>query len=309
MSSPEKRKRVKQRIRIKNEKIQKLTAFIILVFIAAVIVALITGAFIYFALRVRKFDISGDTEYKKEQIINATGIDIGHNLIFLDTVGTAENVEKALPYCDNVRVTKKLPSTLVVRTQKAVPVYAFAINETTFALTNSNLKVLEISGTVPEGIIGVQSSALTQYSEGSILQFVSGESGEDTIGYLTEISAAFEKTDFIKNINALNITDSKSIYVIYQDRIVIRLGDSKNLTQKLSLASKAIREEDANSDKQTGVLDVSSPEKAVFAAKDINSIPELSAWISAVEDDETVQEAAEGITDKDNNNNEEEKSQ
>ena len=80
-----------------------------LVICAAIIVALT----LFF--RVDTVKISGQQRYTDEQVREASGIQVGDNLILLNKYDVAGNIVEALPYIEDTRINRKLPSTLIIQ--------------------------------------------------------------------------------------------------------------------------------------------------------------------------------------------------
>lgn len=80
--------------------------------VLAVVVALTVGATVFF--RVEAIAVSGNSRYHQQEIIDATGIQMGDNLFQMNKFELERQVEQALPYIEDVRIRRSLPSTVVV---------------------------------------------------------------------------------------------------------------------------------------------------------------------------------------------------
>ncbi len=259
---------------------------------------IVISPIIFFAVfRVKNIEIDGTIPYTAEEVMAACGIEKGENLFFADVEQASDLVEKALPYTDNVEVKKKLPNTLVFHAETTQQKYAVEISEGTYAITNEDFKVLEISGIIPEGIVPIIGPKPTQFETGGILSFASsGEQapeetdeenkkedendGEEeqqpsdpTLKLINSISSAIENYD-IKDIDLINISSNTNIYLIYQGRLVLRLGDSSNIESKLSLGKRAV-EDKQNGDIITGTVNLTVSQQAYVHPADYRDIPEL----------------------------------
>ena len=78
----------------------------------AVVVALTMGATVFF--QVESIEISGNQRYTQEEVIQATGIQIGDNLFHLNKYAIYDQVEQNLPYIETIQIRRGLPSTIRV---------------------------------------------------------------------------------------------------------------------------------------------------------------------------------------------------
>ena len=78
----------------------------------AVIVALTVGATVFF--RVETVTVTGNQRYTQEEIVAASGIQLGDNLYSLNKVRIDRNLRTALPYIGNLTINRVLPSTIVI---------------------------------------------------------------------------------------------------------------------------------------------------------------------------------------------------
>ena len=80
--------------------------------LVAVGVALTMGATVFF--RVESVVISGNERYSQEEIIAASGIQVGDNLYGLNKVRIDQNIRTSLPYIGDLTINRALPNTIVI---------------------------------------------------------------------------------------------------------------------------------------------------------------------------------------------------
>jgi len=267
-------------------------AIVIVGFFLALSVIIVPIIF-FTVFRVKNVQLEGSTLYTQEEIMEASGIENGENLFFANVEKGAQAVEKNLPYADNVTIKKKLPNTLVFYVETTDCAYAVEVSPGTYALTNSELKVLEISGVIPENVVPIVGANPVLYDLGEKLAFnvkadaetteaevedeeTSRPAVDQTFNLISEITTAISEYG-IKDINLINISSNTNIYLIYQKRIVLRLGDSSDIDSKLSLGKRAI-EDEQNSDIVTGTVNLTVNHQAYVHSSDYRDIPELMEY-------------------------------
>ncbi len=266
-------KRLKRKRRIRLAMV--ITAFFLLLSI------LISPIIIFAVLRVKTFTVEGGSTYTNEEIIAASGIKYGKSLVFADLDEAAESIEKTLPYADNVKLTKKLPNGIVIRFEETSDAFAVEMTGGMYAITNSNLKVLKLSGRVPEGVALISGAVPVKADPGSIVAFAQSEDDEEqtdkTLELLKKITGAIETAN-IKDVNLIDVSSRSNIYLIYQQRIVMRFGDSTNIEGKLSLGQYTVDEENKIDPTQYGIVNLTIDKQAYFNPADFEDIQELVSY-------------------------------
>lgn len=133
-----------------------------LIIMLAVVAAIVFGVAIFF--KVTTIEVQGNTLYSAEDVIAASGIEPGDNLLLVNKATTAGNILAALPYVEEVRgIVRSLPETVVIQIQESEASFAVQTDVNTTWLVNSRGKALEkVEGELPEGqpqILGVSVKA------------------------------------------------------------------------------------------------------------------------------------------------------
>ena len=224
--TPEERQiRIKQLKRKRN-----IRKAIVAVGFLLVLTIFVSPILILTLFRVKSFTVEGTSTYSNEEIISASGIILGKNLLFADLDEAAENIEKTLPYTDEVQITKKLPDEIIIRYETTEKAYAIGMSNGLYALTDSNLKVLEITGNRPADVALIVGAVPYETTTGEIAAFdVIGDDEkkeefvDETLALLQQITGALAENE-LKDISLISVSEKSDIYLIYQGRIVLKLG-------------------------------------------------------------------------------------
>lgn len=277
--------------RLKRKRNFRLAIVIIGFFLALSII--ISPILLFTVFRVKTFTVEGTGVYSNEEIIAASGIELGKSLLFADLDEASENIEKTLPYTDEVRLTKKLPSGIIIRFEETSRAFAVELSGGMYALTNSNLKVLELTGELPEDVAVITGVVPVKSQVGEVLSFAADEDGTDlTSSLITRIAAAVEQSG-IEDIDLVNVASRSDIYMIYQGRIVLRFGDSTDIESKISLGAKVIDKENTIDPSQCGTVDLTIVKKAYFNPSDFDDIEELVEYEQIYASQQAQEEPAE----------------
>ena len=122
-----------------------------LIIMLAVVAAIVFGVAIFF--KVTTIEVQGNTLYSAEDVIAASGIEPGDNLLLVNKATTAGNILAALPYVEEVRgIVRSLPDTVVIQIQESEASFAVQTDVNTTWLVNSRGKALEkVEGELPGG--------------------------------------------------------------------------------------------------------------------------------------------------------------
>lgn len=273
-----------------RSKIRKLirTVLVALAFVIGIFL-LIGTVTAFFVFRVKTFEFDGSSTYSHAEIEAASGVVQGSNLLFLNLKQTARQIEETLPNLVDVEVRRKLPNTLVIAYDETTMAYAVQTGENAFAVTNSGFKVLSHMNAQPAGtVLVVTASAPLASREGTVLSFVNDPNSDDpTLHAMLGIAAAIAESGAEK-INEINVTDLQNLYLIYDGRVLVKLGGATQLEEKLMLCVNSMAKEDAIDTTHGGTLTLTVPAHAYFLQTKIADIPELAPYLPKTAPEEEV---------------------
>lgn len=80
--------------------------------VLTLLVALTVGVTVFF--RVEQVVVSGNSRYTQEDVVAATGIQVGDNLYRMNKFQINQEVRRALPYVNELNIMRKLPNTILI---------------------------------------------------------------------------------------------------------------------------------------------------------------------------------------------------
>lgn len=238
----EKRKELskKERRRKKRNKRIKLVLKIVL------LIAIIAGGTV-FALTSPIFNI------KDIQVLNNNQIDAG-TIISLSELATGQNIFKFSSnkviskikensYIENVRIHRKLPSTIQIDVEERIPTYSIDYVGK-YAIINNQGYILEIS----EDNKGLPIILNSKTAEGEIS--TNQRLNDEDLGKLEDvlkIMSSAKENNLDTEVTNIDISD-KNEYIIYleQEKKRIHLGDSSNLSNKMLYIVAILEQEKDN---------------------------------------------------------------
>ena len=292
--TPEARERYEKKLKIVTRNRRILFGTVAVVVVAAVFAVLsLTVLFNVSEVKVAK----AGKHYQPEQIIEAADVDVGDNMVATNWDRVKEKVEQKLPYVLSLEIKKTASGKITFSVVDDTATLVFKTSKG-YALADANCKVLEIVKEKPKnkGLTLLTVKNRINADPGEIISFA--DDGESIL-YDTIRTAI--KNSGIGNITGIDISDPENIYLEYQNRYRLYLGNSEDIEYKLREAKKIIAEEDENDPNQIGEINLSilkkvyvekldTLEETTTAKKDVTTQPETTAPDSTdePEEDETT---------------------
>ena len=292
--TPEARERYEKKLKIVTRNRRILFGTVAVVVIAAVFAVLsLTVLFNVSEVKVAK----AGKRYQPEQIIEAADVDVGDNMVATNWDRVKEKVEQKLPYVLSLEIKKTVSGKITFSVVDDTATLVFKTSKG-YALADANCKVLEIVKEKPKnkGLTLLTVKNRINADPGETISF-----SDDSESILYDTIRTAIKNSGIGNITGIDISDPENIYLEYQNRYRLYLGNSEDIEYKLREAKKIIAEEDENDPNQIGEINLSilkkvyvekldTLEETTTAKKDVTTHPESTAPDSTdePEEDETT---------------------
>ena len=210
--------------------------------------------------------VSGEhTYYTAEEIIEASGIELGDNLLTVNKAAVAARIKTALPYVAEVQIKVSLPNTVTLLVTEYEVTYAIRDEQNGWWLINREGRILEpTSAQEADDHICVTGMTICVPEVGQTLQPAGGEDTDET-----ELSAQREavilvlqtletEPDIAKQIVSIDVRASYDISMWYGTQYQIVFGNTSRMTYKIA-ALRGVLDTFAKENQMynTGVIDVS----------------------------------------------------
>lgn len=202
---------------------------------------------------INEITITGDTIYASDEIINASEVNVGDNLIFVSKKKINNKVTETLPYVGSVKVKRHLPTGLELVVTKTDATFAVT-QDGYFTLLNEKGKVLEANTEfIGENITLLNLGNIISANVGQDIELES----KDLLDKLIEVQTACNESG-LKDISSIDLSDIYNIKLTYQGRITLELGETNksNLVKKLALGAKAIEHQNEENELFRGTINL-----------------------------------------------------
>jgi cell division protein FtsQ len=188
-------------------------------------------------LSIIEINVSGASKYKENEIIKASGISPGANMLFLDKNGVKQKIISAMPYISEVLIKFDLPDKVEISISETEALAAIGSNGG-FLLVDAKCKIVEKVERLPKGMIEVKGFKSAVEAVGGKL---TATQGDDTrLRYVEEILAAFDTAGIQDGVSYLDVTNMGNVCFGYMDKFTVVLSGSSGVAAKLSKLPEAI---------------------------------------------------------------------
>jgi len=238
--------------------------------VLALLVAITVGATVFF--RVETVQVNGNSRYTQEEVVAASGIQIGDNLYHMNKYQVAGDIREKLPYVEELSIVRNLPSTIVITVKEwdAVAQILPADAPATIVDEKTGEEVpVETAG--EPWLISVGGKLLEQAPADSTVMEVSGltalmpragtalavpQDEQDELAGLLALLTALEQRDLMGRVSRVEV-ESTQVRLRYADRFNVKMPLNGDFSYHLSVVEKVIPQIDAKHGEQAeGSMDL-----------------------------------------------------
>lgn len=217
--------------------------------------ALVFGLSVFF--RVSGIEVEGNAFYSVEEIIDASGIEEGDNLFFINRFSAVSRIFSKLPYVEKAVINRSLPNKLVIEVSESKAIACISAENGTWAI-DKNCKLLSlVKNEELEGLIRIEGLLPIAPEAGQII--APGEAESPKVLYLSEILTQIETLSINDKITFIDISGITNPTFDYLGRFTVKLGTNDNTEYKFQCLLSAV---EALSEGDRGTLDLSIDKRA-----------------------------------------------
>jgi len=194
--------------------------------------------------RVQEIEVRGAESYTAEEIIDASGIDMGDNLFFINRSTASSNIFSRKPFVEEASIERILPNTIIIKVEESRALAYVDWEGQTWMMTGG-CKMLG-SGTMEElqGLIHVKNITPANVSAGEIMTVDPAESLKLT--YVQELLQCMDGLGMTADVTEIDIQNAADPTFEYLDRFTVKMGPNENTDYKLRKLLSAVMDMDAS---------------------------------------------------------------
>ncbi len=234
----------KRKERQKKAKKRRLIAWFIFIMVLLLAVGVILSFTVLFPIKNLTF--TGSKIYSSQQIMDASGIDVGDNLFNISQERTLNKLKATLPFIETVKFERTMPDTLKVTVTDAKKYACYQVGNKYYTVSFDGW-VLQESNKPTEHVFLVVANGV-KCKVGSALEFEDEKTKEKI-----ENIVKFLNNEKI-SIDYINVTNDVNLTVGVEKRFDVEFGTENSLEAKIKHLKTTINSIDEN---KIGSIDLS----------------------------------------------------
>ena len=196
------------------------------------VMLLVVAIFIFCAaifFKITDIVVEGNNLYTDEEVVEASGLALGDNLLAVSRGTVAGRIQASLPYVEDVQVGRALPGTVTVTVRESDAVYAVYAANGTVWLMNSSGKLLEQASPGASSYPWLVGVTVQTPQAGD--QAVCAET--EALDAALKVIQLLEATDYLPKIVEIDVTKPYDIILRYESLYEIHLGGVDQMEYKM----------------------------------------------------------------------------
>jgi len=219
--------------------------------VLVICVAIIAALTLFF--RVDQIEVTGQQRYTTEQVQEASEIQIGDNLILLNKYDAVGSIVETLPYVEDTRINRKLPSKLIIEVTECGTPVAVVQDGYTWLISSRGKIVDQLDVSAAAEYAGVSGCQLLAPSIGTKVALATDFSTQQSS--LLSLLAVLEEKDMMERVDGIRMDDLSAIYMDYDGRFTVKMPYGADYAQKMQILQMALESEYVQ-DNMTGTFDM-----------------------------------------------------
>lgn len=222
-----------------------------------IIVVIILTMSVFF--KISTINVEGNSIYSDQDIIDASGIQIGDNLFFINRISAGSRVVVKLPYVDSVSIVRELPNSCTIVVEESRAVASISVGDELWSVTHSG----KFLGTVDEDdpLVLPEITGLTVSTASVGDNIAVPENEKDKLEYLIQILEQIKLRGIEGHITAIDVSSASDPVIEYQSRFTVKFGELDDTEYKFGKMLSAVSK---LSPDDAGTLDLSDENKVIF---------------------------------------------
>ncbi|SHH92951.1 Cell division septal protein FtsQ [Sporobacter termitidis DSM 10068] len=214
-----------------------------------IIVIVIFGISVFF--RISDIEVKGAGKYTVDQIISASGIKIGDNLVFIDPGAVAAAIKTNLPYLSDVQISKIVPDKIAINVTESQPLAAVSVDNTWYIIDQKARVLEKTDSATAQGKISVTGLIPTDAPVGR--QLAVGDGEQTKLLYLANVLSAIQNAGISGDVQSVDVSNIGNIQFSY-GRFTVIMGTGEDADYKMVKLHDVIATLEPD---DTGKIDVS----------------------------------------------------
>lgn len=203
--------------------------------LAAIVFGTVLSLFVFF--KIEMIEVSNESIYTDEQIVAASGLSTGDNLIRFISSKSEQRICSELPYIESAKIKRVFPNKLVITVAPVRTDAVIVAGESKYVIDKSG-KLLDTSDAVGGASVLLGVAPAEGYTAKIGEPFVT--ENEAALGYAKQILCAAEELGLSDKLTVVDVGTTLDIMLVYDKRVAVIFGTYANIESKLRMLREIV---------------------------------------------------------------------
>lgn len=229
---------------------RKTNAFFAPVALVLVLVAMVFVVGLFF--RVQNIEVIGSQSYTDTEIIEASGIEKGDNLFFINRFSASTNIFSKLPYVDAASIERSMPNTIIITVDESRAAAYLSWQGQNWMITATGKLLGSVDAAALGSLVKVVNLEPVSPTVGETFNVAAEDELKKT--YLLDLLQTLQADGLTDNVKQIDLSNPSNPSMDYLGRFTVQLGSDFDLDYKLRMLMATVNQLGAE---ETGIIDVS----------------------------------------------------
>lgn len=210
-----------------KRRISKLKVALLISLILLILAGITTTLMLTVFFNVNTIKVVGRSIYSEQEIIDASGITVGDNILRMSSDAITKNVTESLPYIKTVKLNKSLPDAVGIEVTPATESMVFETSDGMFVV-DADYKILRSTNERPENLLRVKGIASEKFLLGNTVAFSENHQRD----VLKDIIGLCNAKGF--DLLLVDVESLVDIKFVINGRLYIKLGSYTEMGSKFN---------------------------------------------------------------------------
>jgi cell division protein FtsQ len=223
-----------------------------------IVLAVVLAMSVFF--KVSKITVVGNSAYTAQEIIDASGIEEGDNLFFVNRIAAGSRIIAKLPYIQSATVTPGLPNRVTITVSESQAIAYIPLEKDNWTIDSTGKILGKAEGTAAAKLIRVDGITLYHPTVGEIASTEAEDAAKVT--YLADILDQIQSRKIMDYVTDIDMSTVANPSFDYLGRFTVKLGSDENIEYKFGMLLSAVSQ---LKDGDYGTIDLSIDKQAHFS--------------------------------------------
>ncbi len=208
---------------------------VVLVIVALVIVGIAAGSGQSSVFSIREITVVGNSRYTAEQLIEASGLQVGQSVWAVNKKAAAENIQNRCPYVESVEVASASFDVIQISVTETTAIGVMEVDGQwqVVGATGRAVEILPAAQTPPEGYLYLKGATATGEGLGGQAM---DERSFTIVRTLLDAFAQYGLQDIVE----IDLTDKTNLSLSWRGQVTVALGNDSNLTHEIGVVANVL---------------------------------------------------------------------